>query len=146
MAVLLYRAPKAEADTIFRVKEVNVTYRSFFPGGTDPLITQNPALPDRALGKELNLTVNTDFLKYLYWNNTVHSMTDIEASTGAAGQFRMVGLETSLGIDLMRLWKVLPVSVGYYHFSRHILDSPGGLGHFPVLDAAELKLQLYLAP
>lgn len=144
MAVLLYRSPKAEAKGPFELQEVYVTYRSFLPGGTEPMITQNPALPDRALGNELDLTVNINLFKYLYWNNTVHSLTDRQAGAPTdPGQFRMVGLEMGLGIDLMRLWEVLPVSVGYAHYSRHVLDAPYGLGHSPVEDSIEIKLHIY---
>lgn len=145
-AVLLFFEPYSDADNeIFELRQVEVTYRSFFGGGYDPLITQNPYQPNRALGKELNLQVNTDLGYLLYWNNTIHSMTDHEVGTNS-GQFRMVGLEIQLGVDIRKIVPEVPVSIGYYHYSRHLLDTEWGLGHWPVEDGIELKLRLYDHP
>lgn len=140
-AILLYRQP-AEAAELFQIEQVKVTYRSYFPGGTDPLITQNGYLPDRALSKSLDLSVDTTLGKYFYWNWNVHSMTDTLVH-GQGGQFRMVGLEMRLGIDFSKIWSFIPVTAGYYHDSDHILDSPHSLGHFPVKDAVEFNFILY---
>lgn len=139
-AVLLYLGAPSEANGLLELQQVDITYRSFFPGGVDPLITENPYLPGRNMGKELNLAVNMDLLEYLYWNNTVHSMTD-EGNDGSS-QFRMVGWEFGLGVDFRRFGLGLPFSVGYYHFSRHTLDiaTPN---HFPVCDSLELRIYLY---
>lgn len=140
--MLLYYSDDTVAFDLFQVREMNVIYRKFDSGGTDPLITQNPNVPNRALNEEIDLQVNTDLLKYFYWDNTIHSMTD-QTLQGGQGQFRMIGLEWGLGVDLSRVWKALPVSIGHYHYSQHILDGTWGYGHFPVVDALEIKLQLY---
>lgn len=141
LGLILYNSPIAEAGQVFDIKEVSVTYRSFFPGGTDPMITDNPYQPNKALDKELDLAVNMEVFQYFYWNNTIHSMTD-KGLDGSPGQFRMVGLETGLGIDFRSIWALIPASMGYYHYSRHELDTSAPV-HFPVLDAIELKLYLY---
>lgn len=129
------------------LQKVDLTYRSFFPGGTDPLITENPSLPGRTLGKELDLEVNSNVFDYFYWNSTVHSMTDeVFSSDGLSsnpGQFRMVGLEIGIGVDLRKVSSELPVSIGYYHYSRHVLDATYGSGPFPREDALEVKVHIY---
>ncbi len=141
MSVLLYKSTVAEAWEIFQLTEITVVYRSF-DGGVDPLLTQNPLQPDRSLDKSLDLVVNTDVFEMFYWNNTVHSMTD-KSTTNGSGQFRMVGLEWALGIDFQRIWEGIPISFGRYHYSRHLLDTEWGLGHFPYEDSWELKLRLF---
>lgn len=142
MAVLIYNMGEANAFEILQVDEVTVVYRKFVDGSSEPLITQNPTQPGRAMNEEVDLTVNSSILKYLYWNSTIHSMTDKSAVDGS-GQFRMVGLEWGLGIDLQRVWRAIPVSIGRYHYSQHILDGEWGLGHTPLENAWELRLKLY---
>lgn len=142
MAILLYRSTVAEAFDVFQVEEVTVIYRKFVSGSEEPLITQNPAIPEREMNEEVNLTVNSSVLKYFYWDNTVHSMTD-KSSTDGSGSFRRVGWEWGLGVDLQRIWGPLPVSIGRYHYSQHILDGQWGLGHTPLENAWELRLRLY---
>lgn len=140
-ASLLLFSGDSEADSLFELQQVALTYRSFFDGGVDPLITENPYLPNRAMGKELNLNVDTNILNYFYWNSVVHSMTDHEVGSDS-GQFRMVGLEFGLGLDVRRIWEGLPVQVGYHHQSLHTLDSASPY-HFPVQDSVELKIFVY---
>lgn len=132
-----------QAAELFTLDEVKITYREFFPGGQDPLITQNALLPDRALGKELNLGINTSILKVFYWNNIIHSTTDEYALNGKNGQFRVIGLEFTLGVDFSKIISAIPITLGYYHYSQHILDSEHSLGHFPVRDGIELNLYIY---
>ncbi len=126
---------------------VDIIYRSFLPGGVDPLITENPNLPNRTLGKELNLQMNTHMFDFIYWDAVVHSMTDEvfvpDHTYSTTGQFRMVGLELGLGIDFRRIYSQLPVSFGYYHYSRHVLDTVYGSGPFPREDALEIKVHLF---
>lgn len=139
-ATLIYMGNPVRADWL-EIDSATVTYRSFLPGGSDPLITQNPYQANKAMGKELNLDLNMDLFKYLYWNNTIHSMTD-QPVNASDGQFRMIGLEFGLGVDLRRVSRQLPFSFGYYHYSRHLLDTASPT-HFPVLDAIEFKIYLY---
>lgn len=120
--------------------EVSVDYKSFLPGGHDPLITDN-GLPNRTLGIGLDLNVNMDIGHYFYWDNTIHSVTDQVGSDGT-GQFREVGLEFGTGLDVRKITPYLPVTVGYYHYSQHCLDCTYPW-HSPVKDAIEVKLYLY---
>ncbi len=132
----------ARADTI-ELQEVSVVWQRYFPGGVDPLVTENSNLPNRTLGNNLQLNVNTNILKYLYWNSRIHASTDqvlnIDGST-SGGQFRTVGLEFGLGVNLTK-----NIQFGYHHHSQHILDSSYGNGPFPREDSLELKIWLYKA-
>lgn len=66
-------------------------------------------------------------------------MTD-EMLTGG-GQFRLVGLQTRLGIRLSSY-----VDFGFYHFSQHLLDYQYPMGGYPVQDAFEFKIYLMKRP
>lgn len=146
MATLLYLGGEADAADWLELQKVDLDYKSYYPGGVDPLITENPSLPGRTLGKALNLEVNTNIFDYFYWNSTIHSMTDeVFNADGSSnpGQFRMVGLEMAVGIDLRTVYGELPVSIGYYHYSRHVLDTDNGLGPFPREDALEIRIHIY---
>lgn len=141
-AVLLAVQDEAKSDLI-EVSSIYVDYKSFFSDGVDPLLTQT--VPNRTLGKELNLVIETDVLQYFYWNSTIHSDTDkVVNSDGSTsgGQFREVGLEMSFGFDFRRLWIGVPITAGYYHYSRHILDYEESYP-FPREDAIQIKLYLY---
>ena len=122
----------------FELKEVSLNYRDFLPGTYYPLITNN-GIPNRALDKELLLNLNSDLWKYGYWNNTVHTMTDKDATTGATGQFRLVGWEFRVGAKVFDC-----LDVGYYHHSQHLMDASLPY-HFPTEDAVEIKIYLYSA-
>ena len=127
---------KADEYNIVNVDELKINYKSFFPGGSNPLITENGLL-NRTLDKELSLTVNTFIFNVFYWNNRIHSLTDKENVPNGIGQFRLVGLESQLGVNLTP-W----VSLEYYHHSQHLLDYMYPYGHFPVEDAFSLNIFL----
>ncbi len=137
LVLMAFLAGHVGAAEPFELNEVHIHYRDFFPNGHDPLITQN-GLPNRGLGKELNLRVNTDVLTYGYWNNLVHSMTDEDAATGANGQFRTVGWNFQLGLHATR-W----LDIEYEHYSQHLLDYDRRDQHFPVQDSIGIKLYLF---
>ena len=133
---LLFTQP-AFAWKLIELQEASVDYKYFTPKGRDPLITGN-GLKNKELGNELNLNVNTDFLKYFYFNNLVHSMTDRDATTHTGGQFRVVGLNMVVGV------RVAPFLYLYYdHFSKHVLDHHNVNDSFPVKDSFAFKLFLY---
>ncbi len=136
LAVALFFQP-AEA---VELKEVSITYRKYVMSSTDPLVT-GYGTRGRTLGDGLDLTVNSDLFTYLFWNNTVHAKTDTYPD-GVGGQFRLVGWEFSVGLDLARIWSDAPLTVGYYHYSRHALDARAPWD-FPREDALEVKLKLY---
>ncbi len=140
LLLALFAGLYARADGPFELKEVSISYKSFFDKGHDPLITDN-GLRGRALDKGIDLNMNTDVFHYLYWNNTVHSLTD-RGVDGGSGQFRMVGWEFGFGVDVRKAASYLPITVGYYHYSQHCLDCTYPF-HYPVKDAIELKLFLY---
>ncbi len=117
----------AEPLQLLSLRETSVKYQQYFQGGVDPMITGEVG---GQLDKELNLNVNTDVLKYGFWNNTVHSQTD-------QFQFRKIGWELQLGV---RCGKYLDVY--YEHYSQHFLDY-AGKGAFPRNDGVGIKLYLY---
>lgn len=119
---------------IIDLKELSISYKSFDKHGSDPLITQN--IPNRGLGEGLDLTLNTTVLKYLYWDNLIHTTTDVVLPAGK-GQFRLIGWQIRLGAQLSD-----NLQIGYYHHSQHLLDTiyPD---HFPLQDALEIKFTLH---
>jgi hypothetical protein len=109
------------------LEEVSAQYKHFYPGARDPLFyNSNPK-------EELNLTVNTTLLHYLFWNNRIHSMTN-------ASQYYVVGWNLQLGVRLTPF-----LELGYDHFSKHLLDDKLPNQRFPVTDAYFLNLYLYRA-
>lgn len=117
------------------LNEARFQYLKFQDGDRDPLITDN-GLPNRAMNTELNLFLKVDILKYFYFDNQIHSMTD-KGIDGSNGQFRAVGWEYRLGVRVNEY-----VDVGYYHFSQHAMDHTLPF-HYPVKDAVELNIYLY---
>lgn len=120
----------------FELRQVDISLERFFSGGVDPLVTQN-GLPNRTMGERLALNVNTTFFKYFYWDNYVHGTTDRYLDSGSAGQFRSVGLQMRLGINLFD-----NVQIGYKHHSQHTLDTTYINGPWPREDSIELKFIL----
>lgn len=135
LLALFMSLPSQASDFKFvELQKVDIQYRQYFPGGRHYLITHN-GLPDRSLDKGVSIEANTDILKYLYWNNLIHSLTD-KTSEGR-GQFRSVGWEFKLGV------RALPfLSVEYYHHSQHVLDISQERG-FPVEDAVNFNIHLF---
>lgn len=136
LSIILVNQSEAGGFNLFELDEVKIQYKDFFDGGSHPLITQN-GIPGKALGKEINLILNADFLTYLYLHNTVHSLTD-QGIDGSNGQFRTVSWQYNLGI---RLTKFLNVS--YIHRSEHLLDYVWPMGHFPLEDAIMFEIKFY---
>lgn len=131
----------SDANAMIELKRVYITYRYFTPGGTDPFITQNALQPGKQLGRQLDLSFDSNIFDYLYWNSRVTSLTDKDAD-GTGGQFRFVGLDMGLGVDFRRVLD-LPFTLGLHHFSGHTLDTQHSFGHFPVQDSIEFNLFLY---
>lgn len=123
---------------ILQLDEVRVDYMSFFSKGRDPMITNN-GLPDRELGKLLDMQISTTVLKYGYWRSLVHSYTDAVMNSEGGSQFRSVGLNMELGIRLFS-----QLDIFYWHYSQHLLDTTSDkIGGFPVQDAVGIHLYLY---
>lgn len=139
IAVQLALSPAEAAVRPFQLREVSLSFRNYFPGGVNPLITYN-GLPDRHLDKDVDVNLSIDLFRYFYWNNLIHSTTDKDSN--GSGQFRLIGWQFSLGVDFGRMWDWLPVMFGYAHHSQHLLDYASPY-HFPVQDALEIRIFLY---
>lgn len=124
---------------LLELNEASMSYIDFFPGGSDPLITQN-GTPNRTLGKEVKLNLNVNLLKYMYLNNHVHGGTDEIIGSGGKGQFRTVGWEFQLGLHLSKY-----IDLFAHHHSQHLLDTTYQHGRFPVQDAVGIKIYFYRA-
>jgi len=127
-------ARSTEAWEVVELGDVSLSYKDFFDGGRDPLITSN-GLPGRRLGKQAALNLNVHILEYGYFNNLVHGTTDEDAR--GKGQFRAVGWQWETGIDAGM------VQVYYAHHSQHLLDAVYAHDHFPVQDAIGFRVFLH---
>lgn len=127
---------RAVAGETVELDKVDITYRDFFPGGRDPLITDT-GIPNRQLGKEVSLNVDTNIITYFYWNNRIHGMTDEVTNSGGRGQFRAVGWEFDVGFQLLNF-----LSLGYHHHSQHVLDHEAPF-NWPVQDAVFINVVLF---
>lgn len=134
----LFLISMAFGDSDIQLEQVYVGYKSFFPGGTSYLITNN-GLPDREIGKEISLHVDAKFLEVFYWHTLVHGTSDLYSETGKGGQFRAVGLQMELGLRFTSF-----LDLEYHHHSQHVLDQVGPF-HFPVEDSIGFNLYLYRA-
>lgn len=134
IACLLLIASPASADFI-ELKELSIDAIQFFPSGIEPLISWNGQ--GRAPDKQLDLNMNAQVAKVVYWDNRVHSMTD-KTLDGTSSQFRVVGWNFRIGVQFSE-----QLQVGYYHFSKHLLDHSFPGGAFPVLDGVEVKWYLF---
>ena len=138
-ALFLFLCLAAKADSYVELDEVSISYKHFFDGGHDPLITQN-GLDAKSLDKEVSLVLNTDIFGYLYWKNTVVAMTD-RGTNGDRGQFRLVGLNYKVGVRVTR-----DFNVQVEHFSKHLLDAQYAYGHFPLQNSIGFVWYLHGAP
>lgn len=130
-ALAIFYALSAKAFDVVKLDELGIEYRNY------AMINENnrPLLIYPEHAKEaLNLGLNTDILKYGYFDSLVESMT-----TGA--QYRAIGLQLNLGV------RILPeISVGYWHHSQHLLDR-GGTDErpYPVEDAVVIRWTIFHA-
>jgi hypothetical protein len=126
----------AFADTI-ELNQLGIRYRSFFPGGVDPLITQSGLRHN--LDKEVALIMDIDLIGDCFWNNVVHSRTDTDNLGG--GQFRTVGWQFDLGCHVFRNFDVY-----YGHHSQHLMDYNSTVwDHFPVEDSIGFTIWVFRA-
>lgn len=135
--LLLTKATRA--DDFIEVDKLSVNYRLFRREGIEPMITYDGL--NRQLDKGLNLNLDTTIMGYVYWNSSVLTMTDYDP-VAKYGQFRTIGLQMQLGLRITE-W----LDVGYFHLSRHLMDTPQVNGQsFQQTDALELTLKLYSNP
>lgn len=111
------------------LKEVSIDYKNFKMVNDK---ARNPLIYPDHPKEGINLNMNTDIASYLYWNNTIESLTN-------EGQYASVGLMTTLGIRISQ-----DVEFGYYHHSQHLLDRHHSyMDKFPSEDAINLKIYLF---
>lgn len=119
---------------LIELREASLSVRHFLPGAYDPLVNEI-GVPNRELDKGIDLNLNSDFLKFFYFNNVVHTRTD-RGTDGSGGQFRTVGWNYHLGA------RVSPwLSVEYEHHSQHIMDATRS--RVPLEDSLGFKLFLF---
>lgn len=117
----------AQIDPLIEVTELSATGKKFT--GTPQLSIFNNLSTGSTPNFGLDLTLNTTFLSFFYWHNTINSVTD-------RTQFRMISYKFEVGA------RVLPcLDLEYGHNSQHVLDvtPPNG---FPVYDYIGFKLNL----
>lgn len=130
LAFILMLASRSEADFhAIELQELSIDYKNYSAlnsNAYDPLI-----YPEK-IKEGIDIGINTDILKYGYFNSKVEALT-------TDAQYRDIGLELRAGVRLLPI-----LDVGYYHHSSHVLDEPQPVfGIFPHEDAIELKLYLY---
>lgn len=127
--LMLSLVTEARSGDMFETREVFMTVKNYTPNSHSPFMTDGSTL-----NKGLNLTIQTDFLKYLYSKNVVWSLADQH-------QFRWIGWNYNLGA------RILPfLEVEYEHFSKHILDKEypyKNQGRFPVEDSVNVNFYFY---
>lgn len=134
--MLFFHFPKAKADDIISLDAVDVTYQRFNEDGIEPMITYDGL--NRKLGSSLGLQLDTTVFSYFYANFNVASMRDYYPE-GDYGQYRTIGLQARLGMRLTE-W----LDIGYYHYSRHLMDTPEPDGQsYQQTDALEITIHLY---
>jgi hypothetical protein len=125
----------AHAD-VFELKKVGIEWHHFQPGSRDVFITQNPNLPGKELGQELNLTMNMDIADWFFFNNNVYSRTDRGINDGYS-QYRYISWEYRVGVHLTE-----GLDLQFKHRSQHLLDvsypSP-----YPVEDGIGINWVIY---
>ncbi len=132
-AALLLISSTCLADSV-ELREVDLVYRRYKDG------SRNLMVPNHRLGEGVNLNVNVDLLGCLYFNNTIHSYVD--RADNAPGQFRAVGWEYRIGIDLSKTILFTPLQIGFYHYSQHSLDENLGF-NYPQESALEVRFTIY---
>lgn len=128
-AVLGLWLSEANAWELISLRDLSINYRHYGlvnPNGRDSLLYPEPP-------KEgVDVLINTSLLDVFYWDSEIESLT-------TDGQYRSIGLETRLGVNLTSYW-----TLGFYHHSQHLLDRHHSfMDKFPVADALETRIYLY---
>lgn len=114
-------------DPLVQIRELSITGKKFTETPRWPLITD--LSPPSQLNYGLDLKLDTNFLFYFYFNNTISSMVD-------QTQFRSVSYKFEVGA------RILPcLYIEYGHNSWHVFDTiyrPG----FPVYDYIGFKINI----
>lgn len=123
---LLLLSTAAGADDYgVHLDEATVDYAQFQSGA------RIPELPNTDVPKErLDVGINLGFLKYGYFNNTIHSLTSQD-------QFRLISWEYQAGVHVGSI-----ADVYLEHRSEHLLDEQG-TSRFPVQNLYGVKFYIY---
>jgi len=132
---LLIVSLNSYAFEVLSLDKVDITYRSYFPGGRVLLINNN-TLPNKSPASYLGLGVNMNVFEVFRWDNTIHSYVDKDSVNGSS-QFRTISWEFSIYISPMDF-----IDLGLYHHSQHVLDMNNKFA-FPVEDAFFLHINVY---
>ena len=125
--LLLLAVTDADAGSVVELDEVSIHYLRFHPSARNPLFWNSTPK------EELDLNMNTNILRVVGWDNTVHSMTD-------SSQYHVVGWNLRLYLRVTQY-----AEVGYWHFSKHVLDSTYPYSKWPVEDALMINLYIFRA-
>jgi len=134
----------ADASEVFRliddiklveIKDLYIEFKQFTPDSRNPMITNN-GIPNRIMDKEINLHLDMDILRYLYFENMIHSMTDAPID-GGCGQFKVIGWNFRVGIHI---WKYIDLQ--FEHYSQHSLDNVLPF-NFPMENSIGVKIYIY---
>ena len=126
----LISSPIAQADFHpYELKEVYIDYRHQTSVGYDPVL-QLTGDNNISLNNKLDLHINSKLFEVFYWENMLNSTSD-------QGQFRVIGWEYALGVQVFP-W----LRAGWYHHSQHLLDK-FNVQHFPLENAIQIQIWLY---
>lgn len=109
----------------FKLDELSINYKRFIGE------TRHPLFLNSKQKEEVDLNFNTTILNYMFWDNTIHSMTD-------DSQYKIVGWNLKIGV---RLFDNLDFQAE--HFSKHLLDETYSVMRFPVENSIGFKWTLY---
>jgi hypothetical protein len=131
-AALLALMPEADAFDIIKLDSLSVEYRKIDKSARDPLFYNSTPK------ESVDLVMNMDILRYFFWDNRVHSMTN-------SAKYEMVGWNPTLGLRLLETKSGVGLEVLYEHYSKHLLDDVYPYQKFPVQDSIGFNLYIYRA-
>jgi len=129
LSMMLLGAMKAQALDVVSLREARIDYRNY-----NIISSYNrPLLIYPEVAKEgIILHVNTDILKYGFWDNSVEALT-------TDAQYRSIGLQFNLGLRITP-W----LDVSYWHHSQHVLERVSSpVSPYPFEGALQFSIKLY---
>jgi hypothetical protein len=112
-----------------RLHSLALNYELYHPSAVDSWLREGGFKPHEGL----DLGMNLDLARGVYWDNTIKAVTD-------TGQYRSVAWEFRLYVK-----PFANLEVGYHHESRHLLDAQAP-DHFPVADRLQVNWTIYSSP
>lgn len=137
LIVLSFLCTRVFAGDIIELKELSLDMKHYSLGSKIPMVTDT-GIPDRSPGLGVNLNIRMDVLSYIYWDNTVHTISDRSTYVlGDLGSHRQIGLEYRIGVRISK-----ELSIGYFHYSQHNFDIVPATVR-PHEDALEIRLTVF---